>query len=212
MSYGSWNRMAAYEDVTGTPADFVIGVEESHGVLTTPQIRDKDAGGAAVLMAELALDQKRRGQTVLDYLDGWLGEFGYFRNEGVPIFMRGVEGKRQMTRMLDRLRATPPQEIGGLAVTRFEDLRDEEGRFGPLKGATDAASRNVLVFRCRRTRRGWCLRPSGTEPKAKSLPGSVFAAAACRGRRPRPGGGRVRMWMNGRSAWAEAFECGRRWR
>ncbi|HEY7423799.1 MAG TPA: phospho-sugar mutase [Gemmataceae bacterium] len=156
----------AYEDVTGTPADFVIAVEESHGVLVTPHIRDKDAAGAALLMAELALDQKRRGQTVMDYLERLYREFGYYRNEGVSVFMRGLEGKQQMARMLDRLRATPPREIAGLAVTDFEDLRDEQGRFGPLKGATDAASRNVLVFHCGERARV-VLRPSGTEPKAK---------------------------------------------
>ena len=87
MFFGSWSRTGAYEDVPGTPADFVIAVEESHGILTTPQIRDKDAGGAALLLAELALDQKRRGQTVLDYLDRLAREFGYFHNDGVPVFM-----------------------------------------------------------------------------------------------------------------------------
>ena len=80
--------------------------------------------------------------------------------------MTGVQGKQQMARMLDRLRATPPREVAGLAVTRFEDRRDEEGRFGPLKGATDAASRNVLVFHFGEQARV-ALRPSGTEPKAK---------------------------------------------
>ena len=71
-----------------------------------------------------------------------------------------------MARMLDRLRQTPPREIGGLAVTGFEDLRDEDGRLGPLKGATDAAARNVLIFRWA-SGAAWSLRPSGTEPKAK---------------------------------------------
>ncbi len=156
----------AYGDVTGSPEDFVLAVEESHGVLVTPHIRDKDAAGAALLMAELTLDQKRRQQTVLDYLQRLFQEFGYFRNEGVSVFMRGIEGKQQMARMLDRLRATPPRSIAGLEVTAFEDLRDENGRFGPLKGATDAASRNVLVFRCGEQARV-VLRPSGTEPKAK---------------------------------------------
>jgi phosphoglucomutase/phosphomannomutase len=156
----------AYEDVTATPADFVIATEESHGALVTPHIRDKDAGGAALLMAELTLDQKRRGHSVLDYLERLAKEFGYFRNEGVPVFMTGLQGKEQMARMLDELRKTPPDEIAGLAVTAFEDLRDEAGRFGPLKGATDAASRNVLVFRCG-SRAKVVLRPSGTEPKAK---------------------------------------------
>jgi phosphoglucomutase/phosphomannomutase len=156
----------AYDDVTGTPADFVLAVEESHGVLVTPHIRDKDAAGAALLMAELALDQKWRRQTVVDYLERLACEFGYFRNEGVSVFMRGLEGKQQMALMMDRLRSMPPRSIAGLDVTDFEDLRDENGRFGPLKGATDAASRNVLVFRCGERARV-VLRPSGTEPKAK---------------------------------------------
>jgi phosphoglucomutase/phosphomannomutase len=160
-------RDGAYEDVTGTPEDLVIAVEESHGVLVTPKIRDKDAAGAAVLLAELALDQKRRGRTILDYLEALSREFGYFRTEGVPVVMTGLEGKRNMSRLLDALRADPPREIGGLAVTGFEDLRDERGRMGPIKGATDFAARNVLLFRLG-DRARIALRPSGTEPKAKT--------------------------------------------
>jgi phosphoglucomutase len=176
----------AYEDVTGTPADFVIAVEESHGVLTTPHIRDKDAAGAALLMAELALDQKRRGQTVLDYLERLARAFGYFRNEGVSMFMRGLQ--QQMARMMDSLRTTPPREIAGLAVTSAEDLRDEQGRFGSLKGATDAASRNVLIFRCGERARV-VLRPSGTEPKAK-----IYLEACSP---PRPAGMSDEDWRRG---------------
>ena len=159
-------RDGAYEDVRGTPDDFVLGCEESHGILATPQIRDKDAACAALLMAELALDQKRRGKTVLEYLERLEREFGYFRNLGVPVFMRGVQGKARMGEMLDRLRKDPPREVAGLEVTSFEDLRDPRGRFGALKGATDAASRNVLLFRLG-DRARIALRPSGTEPKAK---------------------------------------------
>ena len=155
-----------YEDVSGTPSDFIIATEESHGILLTPQIRDKDAGAAALLLAELALDQKRKGKTVLDYLDALESEFGYFHNEGVSVFMRGVEGRQQMAALLDSLRAEPIHQIAGLEVTHFEDLRDEEGKFGPLQGATDAASRNVLLYRCG-DRARVALRPSGTEPKAK---------------------------------------------
>src|SRR5262249_12920040 len=86
----------AYEDVHGTTRDFVIASEESHGILVTPQIRDKDAGASAVLFAEMALEQKRRGWTLLAYLDSLFREFGYFRNEVVPVFMTGVEGKQDM--------------------------------------------------------------------------------------------------------------------
>lgn len=160
-------RDGAYGDVQGTPADFILATEESHGILLTPQIRDKDAGAAALVMAELALDQKRKGKTVIDYLESLYREYGYYKNEGVSIYMRGVEGKQQMAALLDSLRYQPIQQIAGLAVTFFEDLRDEEGKFGPLQGATDAASRNVLLFRCGDEVRV-ALRPSGTEPKAKA--------------------------------------------
>jgi phosphoglucomutase/phosphomannomutase len=159
-------RDGAYEDVRGTPEDFVIGVEESHGILVTPHVRDKDASAAALLLAELALEQKRRGRTVPDYLDRLAREFGCFRNAGVPVFMRGIQGRQLMGEMLDRLRADPPREIAGLPVSSFEDLRDPAGRYGPHKGATDAAARNVLVFRLG-DRARVTLRPSGTEPKAK---------------------------------------------
>ncbi|MCC6417627.1 MAG: phospho-sugar mutase [Gemmataceae bacterium] len=157
----------AYEDVRGTPEDFVIASEESHGILVTPHIRDKDAGGAALLLAEMALDLRRRGWSVLDYLDEIERRFGYFRTELHTITMTGIEGKQRMARMLDRLRAEPPREIGGLKVTQVEDLRREDSWLGPIKGATDAAARNFLIWRFG-DRGRVALRPSGTEPKAKA--------------------------------------------
>jgi phosphoglucomutase/phosphomannomutase len=160
-------RDGAYEDVQGTPVDFVIACEESHGILLTPQVRDKDAAGAALLLAELALDQKRQGRTVEDYLDGLYRRFGYFDNQGVQVVMSGILGKQNMARMLNALRQSPPRDVAGLVVTSFEDLRDEHGRLGPLKGATDAAARNFLIFRFG-DRARIVLRPSGTEPKAKA--------------------------------------------
>jgi len=157
----------SYEDVRGTPDDFVIGVEESHGILVTPQIRDKDAAGAALMLSELALEQKRLGRATLDYLNELYRQFGCFKNELRTIAMSGIEGKQHMARMLNALRKTPLREIAGLPVTQFEDFQDENDRFGSIKGATDAASRNVLVYRLG-DRGRVALRPSGTEPKAKA--------------------------------------------
>ncbi|QEL17166.1 phospho-sugar mutase [Limnoglobus roseus] len=160
-----------FGDIKATPADFIIGTEESHGIITTPQLRDKDSAGAVLLLAELALSQKRKGETVVSYLDAINRQFGYFRNEVVNIVMTGIEGKINMTKMLDTFRTNPPKEIGGVPVASFEDLRDENGRMGPFKGETDKAARNFLIFRLA-AQNGIsakvCLRPSGTEPKAKA--------------------------------------------
>jgi phosphoglucomutase len=159
-------QRGAYDEVQGSPADFVLACEESHGILLTSQIRDKDAAGAALLLAELALDQKRQGRTVPEYLERIERQFGYFRNELRTLIMPGVEGRATMARLLDRLRSAPPTTIGGREVTRFEDLQDENGRLGPIKGDTDRAARNFLILHLGDSARV-SLRPSGTEPKAK---------------------------------------------
>jgi phosphoglucomutase/phosphomannomutase len=159
-----------YGDARGTLADFVIATEESHGILATPELRDKDSACAVLLLAEAALDRKRRGSTLAEYLDDLNRQFGYYRNELLNIVMTGLEGKLNMARMLDTLRKSPPTTIGGMTVSQFEDLRDESGRLGPFKGDTDRAARNFLIFRLSRgdVAAKVCLRPSGTEPKAKA--------------------------------------------
>ena len=75
-----------------------------------------------------------------------------------------------MVKMLDALRHHPPTDIAGMPVTHFEDLRDEAGKMGPYKGDTDKAARNFLIFRLAvdGIEAKVCLRPSGTEPKAKA--------------------------------------------
>jgi len=160
-----------FGDVQGTPDDFVIATEESHGILATQHLRDKDSAIAALLMAELALHLKRQDRTIPGLLDELSRRFGCFRNELLNIVMTGIEGKRDMAKMLDALRADPPREIAGLTVSGFEDLQNEAGRMGSFKGGTDKAARNFLIIRLE-GKNGLtakvCLRPSGTEPKAKA--------------------------------------------
>jgi phosphoglucomutase len=160
-------RDGRFRDVVGRPGDLVIATEESHGILVTAAIRDKDAGGGSLLMAELAVYQKRRGHSVLDFLDHMNREFGYFHNQVRNLVMTGILGKKQMLEMMASLRRDPPREIAGQPVLRSEDLLDEAGRMGPLKGATDAAGRNVVIYHLPGEARV-VLRPSGTEPKAKA--------------------------------------------
>lgn len=160
-------RDGRYEDVVGSPADFIIGTEESHGAMCTEQIRDKDAAAAALLLAELALDQKRKGKTVIDYLEDMYRQFGYYNNHIRNIIMPGIEGKQNMAKMLGRMRTDPPAKIGEWKVTSIDDLQDENCWMGPLKGLTDKQGRNLLQFHLGSNAR-IALRPSGTEPKAKA--------------------------------------------
>lgn len=155
-----------FDDITGAPSDFVFGAEEAHGILVTADMRDKDAASAALLLAEAALEQKRIGRSLLDLLDDLQQRFGYYRNEPRNLVMMGVAGRMQMAALMASLRAEPPAIVGKQSVTRVDDLQSAAGRFGPLQGATDAASRNVLLFEFGPHAR-LAIRPSGTEPKAK---------------------------------------------
>lgn len=145
---------------------FCVGVEESHGALVTHDIRDKDAAGAAVLLAELAAKEKKQGRTLLDTLTGLWEAHGYVHNQLLSTVMRGAKGKATIDQIMAHMRQDPPQSIGGLPVTAFYDRQDPDGPFGTIHSGTEAASRNVLVWHLGETARV-ILRPSGTEPKSK---------------------------------------------
>ncbi len=156
----------AFGGVRGVAADFAVGVEESHGVLVTPALRDKDAAGAALALAEYAAILKRESRTLGDALrDLWKRE-GYVHNELVSTVMRGAAGKGRIDRIQASLRADPPRTIGTWAVTSVLDRADPNGPLGPIRSGTDAASRDVLVFQLGDHARV-LVRPSGTEPKNK---------------------------------------------
>ena len=163
------DQIEAHGAFAGMPAtldDFALGCEESHGVLVTPALRDKDAAGGALLLAEAASLQRAAGRTLLDALEDLWRAVGYVRNELVSTVMRGAEGRARIAEIQASLRRDPPCEIGGRAVTAFHDRQDPAGPFGPIQGETDRSSRDVLVWELGPHARV-ILRPSGTEPKNK---------------------------------------------
>jgi phosphoglucomutase/phosphomannomutase len=164
------DQMAETGTVRGFEAapleSFAAGVEESHGVLVTPQMRDKDAAGGALLLAELAAHERRRGRTLVDTLDDLQRQTGGVANLLVSAVLQGARGRQTIEQIQDSLRTHPPATIGGYAVERFFDRRDPSGPLGPIRSQTDASSRDVLVFELVNDARV-VVRPSGTEPKLK---------------------------------------------
>ncbi|HHO50448.1 MAG TPA: hypothetical protein ENK18_06125, partial [Deltaproteobacteria bacterium] len=162
---GCWRGIRA-EDVA-----FVAGGEESHGVLVTSSIRDKDAASGAVLLAVLADEARARGQTLVDVLAVLEHEHGTIRNGQVSVRFEGATGAGRLGALLEALRAAPPTTLAGRAVLEAFDHRDEQGRFGPLRSGSDRDARNVLVYHLAPAAGDEgarvILRPSGTEPKLK---------------------------------------------
>ena len=155
-----------YGEVDAALDEFIIAVEESHGILVTSEMRDKDAAGAALLLSELAALQRRQGRVLLDYLDDIYRRYGYFANLGTSMVMSGAEGASRIQHIQQTLRGEPPAELGGWEVTHAVDHWDETGVHGRLLSNTDRAARNVLAYRLANGARV-IIRPSGTEPKNK---------------------------------------------
>ncbi len=147
-------------------AEFVMGTEESHGFLLSPNVRDKDSAGVALVLAEMAALEKRAGSTLTERLRRLFRRYGPVCNTQVPLVMQGASGRKNIETIQATLRGDPPTTIGGTEVTQFFDRRDPDGVFGPIVSKTDAASRDVLVFHLGESERV-IIRPSGTEPKTK---------------------------------------------
>lgn len=155
------------EDFSARATDFLLAVEESHGVLATELIRDKDAANGALLIAEAASRCLQSGTTLSQRLMNIYKEYGYYGTGLKSVVMEGADGLETIQGIQASLRSDPPATIGGIDVVEFHDRQDEDGIFGPIKSETDRESRNVLVFKLAGGIR-LVLRPSGTEPKNKT--------------------------------------------
>ncbi len=156
------------------PDHFVFGTEESHGYLAGQHVRDKDAGVACLLMAELAAELKERGITPHQRLDELLSQHGVFVEDQINVQMEGSEGMVNMQRVMESLRRDPPESIGGLSVIAVRDYGSQTriprgGKPEPL----DAPQGNMLILDLAipgeniPSGNAIAVRPSGTEPKIK---------------------------------------------
>ncbi len=158
------DRTGTYHDVQCGPEQLVLAVEESHGGMLIPYIKDKDAAPACLYFATLYQQLRQEGKTLLDYYIHILEELGGYADVNRSIMMSGAEGVLRRDRIMHSLRETPPRQLGGFTVTDMIDYWDET-RFGPFVSETDKLPRSVLQIV---TDGGVIIiRPSGTEPKLK---------------------------------------------
>ncbi|MDQ3340290.1 MAG: phospho-sugar mutase [Myxococcota bacterium] len=153
-----WIGNAAMEYEREHHGRFVMGYEEALGYSVGPLVRDKDGVSAAVIFAELAAWNRKRGKSVLDHLDDIYRKVGLFVTEQVSLTKPGSEGIAQIKAAMTRFRASPPKELAAIAIEQVVDLSKGEGGLPPS---------DVLVFKLAGGRRV-IMRPSGTEPKLKS--------------------------------------------
>ncbi|WP_026751978.1 phospho-sugar mutase [Sediminibacterium sp. C3] len=174
------NKVACYNVLTGFKwiaekikelegkENYVIGGEESFGLMIGDQIRDKDAVSAVALMCEMAAYEKNKGRSLFDKMIDLYIQYGFYYENLISITKKGMNGQKEIADMMEGYRSNPPSSINGSAVTTLLDYQLQVGK-NLQTGETwpiQLPKSNVLQFI---TADGSKIsaRPSGTEPKIK---------------------------------------------
>lgn len=147
---------------------YVFGLEESYGCLAGTHARDKDAVVAVMCLCEVAAWCKKQGRTVWDQMLLMYEKYGYYKEDLYTVTLKGIDGAKQIAKIMDSLRANPPKEFGDLKVLSVRDYQSGMVRnmVSGKESSTGLPTSNVLYFDL--TEDSWCCaRPSGTEPKIK---------------------------------------------
>ncbi|MFN7586054.1 MAG: phospho-sugar mutase [Bacteroidota bacterium] len=147
---------------------YVIGGEESFGLMIGSLIRDKDAVSAVALLCEMAAYEKSKGRTLFEKLIDLYIEYGFYYESLISITKKGMNGQKEIAEMMENYRKQPPQELAGSPVVQLLDYQLQQSTHlltGEKKPIALPKS-NVLQFI---TADGSKIsaRPSGTEPKIK---------------------------------------------
>ncbi|SKA07664.1 phospho-sugar mutase [Sediminibacterium ginsengisoli] len=147
---------------------YVIGGEESFGLMIGDQIRDKDAVSAVALMCEMAAYEKDKGRSLFDKMIELYIRYGLYYEDLISITKKGMNGQKEIAAMMEGYRSNPPAAIDGSKVVELLDYELQQGK-NLVTGETRALNlpkSNVLQFI---TEDGSKIsaRPSGTEPKIK---------------------------------------------
>jgi phosphoglucomutase len=148
--------------------NYVVGGEESFGLMIGDKIRDKDAVSAVALLCEMAAYEKEKGKTLFDKLIELYIKYGFYKEDLISITKKGMDGQQQIAAMMQEYRDNPPQTINGSKVITVLDYDNGIATNVQTHDVTpiDLPRSNVLQFV---TEDGSLIsaRPSGTEPKIK---------------------------------------------
>ncbi len=148
--------------------NYVIGGEESYGLMIGSQIRDKDAVSAVALLCEMAAYEKNKGRSLYEKLLDLYLQYGYYQESLISITKKGMNGQQEIANMMEQFRNDPPKVLAGSRVIElldYQTLVKTALQTGETAGISLPKS-NVLQFILEDGSK-ISARPSGTEPKIK---------------------------------------------
>jgi phosphoglucomutase len=148
--------------------NYVIGGEESYGLMIGSQVRDKDAVSAVAILCEMAAYEKDQGRTLFEKLIDLYVKYGFYKESLISLTKKGMNGQKEIADRMTVYRSHPPATINGSPVVQLLDYETHTGK-NLTTGETweiDLPKSNVLQFILADGSK-ISARPSGTEPKIK---------------------------------------------
>ncbi len=148
--------------------NYIIGGEESFGLMVGDQLRDKDAISAVAFLCEMAAYLKNKGLTLFDKLIELYKHYGFYLENLISITKKGMRGQEEIAEMMQTYRDNPPKEINGSPVLQLLDYQTQKGKnlVTGEEWTIELPKSNVLQFILADGTK-ISARPSGTEPKIK---------------------------------------------
>jgi phosphoglucomutase len=148
--------------------NYIIGGEESFGLMIGDKIRDKDAVSAVALLCEMAAYEKEKGRSLFEKLLDLYVQYSLYLEDLISITKKGMDGQKQIAAMMEDFRNKPPKMIDGLPVVELLDYEKRVGKNLATDETWEIAlpKSNVLQFVLSSGDK-ISARPSGTEPKIK---------------------------------------------
>lgn len=174
------NDVACYNVLTGfkwisslirekeAKENYIIGGEESFGLMIGNQIRDKDGVSAVTILCEMAAYEKNKGRSLFDKLVDLYVQYGFYKENLVSITKKGMNGAAEIAAMMEGYRKNPPATIDGMPVMQLLDYEKQVGKNLSTGDSwtINLPKSNVLQFVLADGSK-ISARPSGTEPKIK---------------------------------------------
>src|SRR5215467_3904417 len=101
--------------------NYVVGGEESYGLMIGSRIRDKDAVSAVALLCEMAAYEKDKGRSLFEKLIDLYVQYGMYKESLISITKKGMDGQKQIADMMEGYRKNPPSNIAGSPVAQLLD-------------------------------------------------------------------------------------------
>lgn len=148
--------------------NYVIGGEESFGLMIGDKIRDKDGVSAVALLCEMAAYEKEKDRSLYEKMIDLYVQYGLYKEHLISITKKGMDGQQQIAAMMESYRNNPPKTINGSAVVQLLDYELQKGTNPQTREEwkIELPKSNVLQF-ILADGSSISARPSGTEPKIK---------------------------------------------